>query len=187
MGWNPGQRLYHNALIGYTDGNVSFKEPTVPEGDPFGPGGRYRPQQVKGTMGNLGQLVYDLTATAGSDVEPQIRCRIWAMKQPDPTEWTNVLPTCPCTRTQVLEDLSFMQDSTDPGLSVKTLRAQRWGAGGHVFQSVLSNRYGSGKRCVYDAEGPLLAGYSERYFSGNSLQMHIGNAACGPALFTLLM
>lgn len=182
MGWNHGQMLYHDALIGYKDGNFSFKEPTVPPENLFGLGGRYRPQQVKGTMGNLGQLVYDLTASAGSDVDPQIRCRLWAMKEPDPTEWTKELPTCPCTRTQVLEDLSFLQDTTDPGVRVKTLRAQRWGsAGGHIFQSVLSNKYGSGKRCVYDPEGPLLAGYSERYFSRNSIQMHIGNAPCGTA------
>lgn len=188
MGWNHGQRLYHDALIGYTDESFSFKEPTVPPENLFGPGGRYRPQQVKWTMGNLGELVYDLTASAGSDVDPQIRCRLWAMKEPDPTEWTKVLPTCPCTLTQVVEDLSFLQDTTDPGIRVKTLRAQRWGvAGGHIFQSVLSNKYGSGKRCVYDPEGPLLAGYSERYFSVNSIQMHIGNAPCVTAFLNIIL
>lgn len=175
MGWNYGQRLYHDALIGYTDGKVSFNETTVPPENLFGPGGRYRPQHVNGTMGNLGQLVYDLTASPGSDVDPQIRCRLWVMKEPDPTEWTKVLSTCPCTRTQVLEDLSFLQDTTDPDSRVKTLRAQMWGGtGGHTFQSILSNKYGSGKRCVYDPEGPLLAGYSERYCSRNNIQMHIG-------------
>lgn len=182
MGWDRGQRIFYDALIGYTDGNFSFREPTVPQGNPFGPGGRYRPQQVKGTMGNLGQLVYNLTERVGSDVDPRIRCRLWAMKEPDPTEWTKALSTCPCTRTQVLEDLSFLQDTTDPDLRVKTLRGQRWGGtGGHIFQSILPNKYGSGKRCVYDPEGPLLAGYSERYFSRNSIQMHIGNTPCGTA------
>ncbi|XP_044070958.1 mucin-like protein isoform X2 [Siniperca chuatsi] len=174
MRWGPGQRQYHNALIGYTDGKSSHKEPTVPPENLFGPGGRYRPQQVKGIMGKLGQLVYDLTGPAGSDVDPRVRCQAWTMKEPDPAEWTKGLSSCPCTRTQALEDLSFLQDTTDPGSRVKTLRGQRWGgAGGHIFQSILSNRHGSGKRCVYEPDGPLLAGYNERYFSGHSMQKHI--------------
>ncbi|KAF3708555.1 Fibrillin-2 Fibrillin-2 C-terminal peptide [Channa argus] len=174
MGWERGQRLYYDAIIGYTDGKTSFKEPTVTPENLFGLGGRYRPQQVKGTMGNLGQLLYDFTAPEGSEVDPQIRCQSWAMKEPDPTEWTKVLSTCPCTHTQVLEDLSFLQDTTDPGSRVNTLRSQRWGGTGrHIFQSVLFNKYGSGKRCVYEPEGPLLAGYSERYFSDYSIQKHI--------------
>ncbi|XP_055358339.1 mucin-like protein isoform X2 [Betta splendens] len=174
MSWNRGQRLYYDALIGYTDGNFSFSERPVPNDNLFGPGGRYRPQQMNGTLGKLGQIVYDLAKLEGSGLDARIRCRLWAIKEPDPTDWTKVLPTCPCTRTQVLEDLSFSQDTSDPGSRVKTLRGQRWGgAGGHIYQSVLSNRYGSGKRCVYDPEGPLLAGYSERYFSGGNLQKHI--------------
>ncbi|CAB1443899.1 unnamed protein product [Pleuronectes platessa] len=174
MHWGPGQRQYHNAVIGYTNGKLSFKEPTVPPENLFGPGGRYRPQQVKGTLGQLGQLVYDLTEPAGSDVNPQIRCQAWAMEEPEPAEWTQGLSSCPCTRTQALEDLSFLQDTTDPSLRVKILRNQRWGgAAGHIFLSVLSNRHGSGKRCVYEPEGPLLAGYNERYFSGHSEQKHI--------------
>ncbi|XP_078016684.1 uncharacterized protein LOC117248622 [Epinephelus lanceolatus] len=174
MLWGPGQRQYHDALIGYTDGKFSHKEPTVPPDNLFGPGGRYRPQQVKGVMGKLGQQVYDLTGPPGSDVDFSIRCQSWAMKEPDPVKWTNKLSSCPCTRTQALEDLSFMQDTADPGSRVKTLRGQRWGGGGgHVFQSILSSRDGSGKRCVYEPDGPLLAGYNERYFSGHSMQKHI--------------
>ncbi|XP_039639005.1 mucin-like protein [Perca fluviatilis] len=174
MRWGPGQRKYHDALIGYTNGKSSHKEPTVPPENLFGPGGRYRPQQVKGVMGKLGQLVYDLTASAGSDVDLRMKCQVWAMKEPDPAAWTRELSSCPCTRAQALEDLSFLQDTTDAGSRVKTLRGQRWGgAGGHVFQSILSSRQGSGKRCVYDPDGPLLAGYNERYFSGNSIQKHI--------------
>ena len=177
MLWGRGQREYHDALIGYTDGKYSHQEPTVPPENLFGPAGRYRPQQVNGTMGKLGQLVYDLTGPPGSDdVDFSIRCQAWAMKEPDPAEWTKELSSCPCTRTQALEDLSFMQDAADPGSRVKTLRGQRWGgAAGHVFQSILSNGHGSGKRCVYEPDGPLLAGYSERYFSGHSTQKHIGN------------
>ncbi|TNN66489.1 Fibrillin-1 [Liparis tanakae] len=174
MLWGPGHRLYHDALIGYTDGSSSHREPTVPPGNLFGPGGRYRPQQVKGVMGKPGQLVYDLAGRAGSDVDPGIRCQAWATKEPDPTEWTKELSPCPCTRTQAQEDLSFLQDTTDAGSRVKTLRGQRWGVpGGHIFQSILSNRRGSGKRCVYEPDGPLLAGYSERYFSGSSMEKHI--------------
>ncbi|XP_049927762.1 mucin-like protein [Epinephelus moara] len=174
MLWGPGQRQYHDALIGYTDGKFSHRELTVPPDNLFGPGGRYRPQQVKGVMGKLGQQVYDLTGPPGSDVDFSIRCQSWAMKEPDPVKWTNELSSCPCTRTQALEDLSFMQDTADPGSRVKTLRGQRWGGGGgHVFQSILSSRDGSGKRCVYEPDGPLLAGYNERYFSGHSMQKHI--------------
>lgn len=175
MGWNRGQRLYYDALIGYTDGNFSFSEQPIPKENLFGPGGRYRPQQVNGTVGNLGQLVYDLAKPERSGPDARISCRLWAMKEPESTDWTKVLSTCPCTRTQVLEDLSFSQDTDDAGSRVKTLRGQRWGgAGGHVYQSVLTNKYGSGKRCVYDPEGPLLAGYSERYSSRSDLQKHIG-------------
>lgn len=176
MLWGPGQRLYHNALIGYTDGKTSYKEPTVPPENLFGPGGRYRPQEVKGITRQLGQLAYDLTGPEGSDVDPGIRCQAWGMKEPDPAEWTEGLFSCPCTRTQALGDLSFLQDTADPGSRVKKLRGQRWGGtGGHIFKSVLSNKYGSGKRCVYEPDGPLLAGYNERYFSGHSIQKHIGN------------
>ncbi|XP_047190910.1 mucin-4-like [Scophthalmus maximus] len=174
MRWGPGQRQYHNAVIGYTNGKSSVREPTVPPENLFGPGGRYRPQQVKGTLGMLGQLVYDLSEPAGSDTDPQIMCQVWAMKEPDPAEWTEELSSCPCTRIQALEDMSFLQDTTDPSSRVKKLRDQRWGgAAGHIFKSVLSNRHGSGKRCMYEPEGPLLAGYNERYFFGHSLQNHI--------------
>lgn len=175
MGWGPGQRLYHDAIIGYTDGKSQHIEPTVPPDNLYGPGGRYRPQQMKGTMGKFGQLVYDLTGSGGSDVDPGVRCQTWSMKEPVPAQWAEDLSTCPCTRSQALEDLSFMQDTMDPGARVKTLRGQRWGGtGGHVFRSVLRNSHGSGKRCVYELDGPLLAGYSERYFSEHNIQKHIG-------------
>ncbi|KAK5853644.1 hypothetical protein PBY51_014781 [Eleginops maclovinus] len=174
MLWGPGQRQYHDAIIGYTDGKSSHKEPTIPPDNLFGSGGRYRPQQVKGVMGKLGQLVYDFTASGVSDLDSRIRCQAWTIEQLDPAEWTMGLSPCPCTRIQAQEDMSFMQDTTDPGSLVKTLRGLRWGGtGGHVFQSILSNRHGSGKRCVYDPDGPLLAGYNERYFSGHSMQKHI--------------
>lgn len=108
-------------------------------------------------------------------MDPGMRCQTWSMKEPVPTQWAEDLFTCPCTRSQALEDLSFMQDTTDPGARVKTLRGQRWGGtAGHVFRSVLSNSHGSGKRCVYELDGPLLAGYSERYFSEHNIQKHIG-------------
>ncbi|XP_075903434.1 uncharacterized protein LOC142902350 [Nelusetta ayraudi] len=174
MSWGPGQRLHHDALIGYTDGKFYHREPTVPPENLYGPGGRYRPQQIRGFMGNVGQLLYDLAGPVGLSMDPGTRCQAWAMQEPDPIEWTEGLSLCPCNRAQASEDLSFLQDSTDPGPRVKTLRGQRWGsAGGHVFHSILSNKHGSGKRCVYELDGPLLAGYSERYFFGHSLQQHI--------------
>lgn len=126
-------------------------------------------------MGKFGQLVYDLTGSGGFEVGPGMRCQTWSIEEPVPTQWAENLPTCPCTRSQALEDLSFMQDTMDTGARVKTLRGQRWGGtGGHVFQSVLSNNHGSEKRCVYELDGPLLAGYSERYFSGHNIEKHIG-------------
>ncbi|XP_008274757.1 fibrillin-1 [Stegastes partitus] len=174
MNWGPGLREYHDALIGYTDGKLTVKETTDSPENLFGPKGRYRPHQVNGTLGKLGQLVYDLTGPPGSDVDPGFKCQAWAMKEPDPAEWTQVLPSCPCTRTQALEDLAFLQDTADPGPTAKRMRGQRWGgARGHIFRSLQSNRDGAGKRCVYEPDGPLLAGYNERYFSGSSIQKHI--------------
>lgn len=176
MKWGPGFRKHHDALIGYTDGRTSFKETTVPPDNLFGPAGRYRPNEVRGTLGNLGQLVYDLTGPEGSDVDARIKCQTWWKKEPDPSEWALGLPSCPCTWTQALEDLAFLQDLTDPGETVQKLRAQRWGsASGHIFRSLLSNQYGAGKRCVYEPDGALLAGYSELYFHGHNTQKHIGN------------
>ncbi|XP_057703561.1 fibrillin-3 [Corythoichthys intestinalis] len=90
--------------------------------------------------------------------------------------WDNVMAVSfqNINQSEALEDLSFLQETADQGSQLKILRAQRWGgARGHVFRSLLANKYGSGKRCVYDPEGPLLAGYNERYFSGHSAQKHI--------------
>ncbi|XP_021172006.2 mucin-like protein [Fundulus heteroclitus] len=175
MKWGPGLRKHHNALIGYTDGEKNtFKETTVPPENLFGPAGRYRPNEVRGTLGNLGQLVYDLTGPQGPDVGPRIKCQAWSKKEPEPAEWAAGVSSCPCTRTQALEDLAFLHDLTDPGETVQKLRAQRWGGtSGQMFRSLLSNRYGAGKRCVYEPEGALLAGYSERYFYGHSTQKYI--------------
>lgn len=178
MSWGPGLRKYHNALIGYTDGRTSVMEVTDPADNLFGPGGRYRPHEKKGTLGKLGQLVYNLTWADGSNADSQMKCRMWAMKEPAPAEWTGLLPGCPCTRNQALEDQSFLQDDADPGPTVQKLRAQRWGGTGQVFRSLLSNKFGAGKRCVYDLEGPLLAGHNERYFSKESSQKHIGKKLC---------
>ncbi|XP_077438582.1 mucin-4-like [Vanacampus margaritifer] len=174
MKWGPGQRVHHDALIGYMDGKGAHEEPTTPPENIFGPEGRYRPQQVKGSSGKMGHIVYDLSGPNEAEANPGLMCQAWAMKEPDPADWTGGLPSCHCTRTQALEDLSFLQDNTDQGSQLKTLRGQRWGGDeGQTFRSVLANKYGSGKRCVYDLQGPLLAGYNERYFSGQSIQKHI--------------
>lgn len=181
MFWGPGQRLHHDALTGYTDGGSRFhNESTVPPGNLFGPAGRYRPQEATGNTGRRGQWVYDLTGPPGADSDPRRRCRAWALKEPDPSVWTEGLSACPCIRAQVLEDLAFGPETlpTQQGALVKRLRAQRWGSrGGQVFQSILANAHGSGKRCVYDLQGPLLAGYSERYFSGDNAQDYIGEGS----------
>ncbi|XP_034040284.1 fibrillin-2 [Thalassophryne amazonica] len=177
MKWGPGQRKYHDALIGYTDGGQrTHQEITVPPENLFGFGGRYRPQQVQGTMGKFGELLYDLAGPTDSNSDPAVRCQAWATKEPDPAEWTKGLPSCPCTRSQILKDMSFMQEILSMGQvsTEEKLRSQRWGSsGGHVFWSILSNSFGSGKRCVYEPEGPLQAGYNERYFSRPKTWQHL--------------
>ncbi|XP_064173635.1 fibrillin-2 isoform X2 [Anguilla rostrata] len=177
MGWGPGQRLLHDALTGFTDGGAVFhNESTVPAHNLFGPAGRYRPQEVTGNTGRRGQWVYDLTRPPGPDSDPRRKCRAWALREPDPSVWMEGVSSCPCVRAQALEDLAFGPETlpAQQGAQVRALRAQRWGSsGGHVFQSILANVHGSGKRCVYDLQGPLLAGYSERYFSGSSVQDYI--------------
>lgn len=178
MNWGPGQRINHSALIGYTDGNKTFHNETPkPPDNLFGPGGRYRPQTIVGNTGKLGRLVFDLSGNNVSSLDSQRQCQIWALKEPDPKEWALGLAPCPCTHTQALEDLGFhpetqpLQNST----VVKRLRSLRWGGTtGQAFQSVLFNKQNAGKRCVYDLQGPLLAGYSERYFNNDRTQEHIG-------------
>ncbi|XP_038816074.1 uncharacterized protein si:ch73-105b23.6 [Salvelinus namaycush] len=178
MYWGPGQRIHHDALTGYTDGGAHFFNETTSSTNLFGPGGRYRPQEVRGNTGKLGQLVYDLTGPTEREQDPKMRCQVWALKEPEPKEWAKGVSSCPCTRAQALEDLAFGPETLPPNqqdrVRLRELRGLRWGgSGGHVFQSILSNRHGSGKRCVYDPQGPLLAGYSERYFSGATAQKHI--------------
>ncbi|KAG9344479.1 hypothetical protein JZ751_011149 [Albula glossodonta] len=177
MNWGPGQRPHHNALTGYTDGGSFFhNESTVPPDNLFGRAGRYRPQEVIGNTGRLGDWVYDLTGPLGLDSDPRKKCRAWALKESDPSVWTEGVAPCPCTRAQVLEDLAFGPETlpVKQRQLVKDLRGLRWGgSGGQVFQSILANMHGSGKRCVYDPQGPLLAGYSERYFSTSNIQDHI--------------
>ncbi|XP_058652554.1 fibrillin-3 isoform X3 [Onychostoma macrolepis] len=177
MNWGPGQRTDHNALIGYTDGKSNFhNEIPKPPDNLFGPGGRYRPQTAMGNTGKLGQLVYDLTGSSEASSDPQRHCQVWAFSEPDPKEWALGLAPCPCIRVQAQEDLAFSLDTlpSEQMAQVRDLRALRWGGSrGRVFQSVLYNKQKTGKRCVYDPEGPLLAGYSERYFTEDKMQQHI--------------
>ncbi|KTG37591.1 hypothetical protein cypCar_00011224 [Cyprinus carpio] len=178
MNWGPGQRTNHNALIGYTDGKSNFhNEVPKPPDNLFRPGGRYRPQTVMGNTGKLGQLVYDLTGSPEASSDPQRQCQIWAFNEPDPKEWALGLAPCPCTRVQAQEDLAFSLENppSEQMAQVRDLRALRWGGSrGRVFQSILFNKQSAGKRCVYDPEGPLLAGYSERFFTEDKMQLHIG-------------
>ncbi|XP_017318641.1 fibrillin-2 isoform X1 [Ictalurus punctatus] len=177
MNWGPGQRIYHSALIGYTDGISNFhNEIPNPPKNLFGPGGRYRPQSIVGNTGQLGQLIYDLTGVTVVSSDPQRQCHVWALKEPEPNEWTLGLTPCPCTRNQALDDLAFGPETlpVENGTYVQKLRGLRWGGtAGQVFQSILFNKQNAGKRCVYDPQGPLLAGYSERYFTNDKIQEHI--------------
>ncbi|KPP79189.1 hypothetical protein Z043_101243, partial [Scleropages formosus] len=83
---------------------------------------------------------------------------------------------CPCTLAQALEDLAFGPETLPPQQEerVQELRNLRWGgATGQVFRSILANAHGSGKRCMYDPQGPLLRGYGDRYFTVATAQDHI--------------
>ncbi|TRY88739.1 hypothetical protein DNTS_029673 [Danionella cerebrum] len=176
MKWGPGQRINHDALIGYTDGKNDFhQEIPKPPNNLFGPGGRYRPQTIMGNTGELGLLVYDLTGSNETSSDPQRQCQMWAFNEPDPKEWALGLTPCPCTYAQAQDDLAFRPESlTEQTPQVRNLRALRWGANkARVFQSVLYNKQKAGKRCLYDPEGPLLAGYSERYFTEDQTQLYI--------------
>ncbi|XP_016134102.1 mucin-like protein [Sinocyclocheilus grahami] len=177
MNWSPGQRTNHNALIGYTDGKSNFhNEIPKPPDNLFRPGGRYRPQTVMGNTGKLGQLVYDLTGSPETSSDPQRQCQIWAFNEPDPKEWALGLAPCPCTRVQAQEDLAFSLENppSEQMAQVRDLRALRWGGSrSRVFQSILFNKQRVGKRCVYDPEGPLVAGYSEWFFTEDKMQLHI--------------
>lgn len=188
MNWGPGQRIYHNALIGYTDGIGTFRnEIPKPPSNLFGPGGRYRPQSIVGNTGQLGKLLYDLTGVTVSNSDPQRQCQLWALTEPEPKEWIPGLTSCPCTYAQALEDLTFGPETipAENGTYVQKLRGLRWGGlAGQVFQSILFNKQNAGKRCVYDRQGPLLAGYSERYFTNDKIQEHIGKAA---TLYLIIM
>ncbi|XP_028845519.1 uncharacterized protein LOC114795935 isoform X2 [Denticeps clupeoides] len=177
MNWGPGQRTSHNALIGYTDGKDQFhNENTHTPDNLFGPGGRYRPQEVVWNTSRMGQIIYNLTGQTLTSPDPQRKCQLWALGEPDPAEWVVGVAPCPCTRAQAIEDLAFGPETFPPKKEalVREIRGMRWGgSGGHGFQSILSNKQGSGKRCVYDLQGPLLGGYSERYFATDKAQEHI--------------
>nr|XP_021336607.1 fibrillin-2 isoform X1 [Danio rerio] len=179
MNWGPGQRTHHDALIGYTDGKNNFhNEIPNPPNNLFNSGGRYRPQTVTGNTGELGKLVYDLTGSDKTSSDPQRQCHIWAFSEPDPKEWALGLATCPCTRVQAQEDLAFGPETlpSEQTAQVRDLRSMRWGGKrGRVVQSILFNKQRAGKRCLYDPEGPLLAGYSERFFTEDKAQQHIDN------------
>ncbi|CAL8362156.1 unnamed protein product [Boreogadus saida] len=195
IGYTDGGTHYHNhnrpasaadptSSINPTAIAVSITATTgPPPAGPYEPGGRYRPQHTVGPRGRPGQLLWDLSgpdpqeeeAGEGAEVDQRLRCQTWAQSEPAPDEWASEVPACPCTRAQATEDLAFLPQTVRPRLpQVRALRDERWGGGsGHVFLSALPNRWGSGKTCVYDPQGELQGGYSERYFSADDTQRHI--------------
>ena len=203
IGYTDGGTHYHNhdrpaSAADPTADPTSSINPTAiaasitattgpPPAGPYEPGGRYRPQHTVGPRGRPGQLLWDLSGpdpleeeagegAEGAEVDQRLRCQTWAQSEPAPAEWASEVPACPCTRAQATEDLAFLPQTVRPRLpQVRALRDQRWGSGsGHVFLSALPNRWGSGKTCVYDPQGELQGGYSERYFSAEDTQRHIG-------------
>ncbi|XP_069036121.1 uncharacterized protein [Lepisosteus oculatus] len=175
MNWGPGQRLFHRALRGYTDGkDVYYNEPHSQQNNTYGPGGSHRPHQALGNTGQLGQWVYELSRPAvEKETEPRGKCQLWAQREPPPSSWTEGIPACPCHKAQATEDQSFILETLPSKQApiVQQLRGLR--ASGLVYQSLLANRHGAGQKCVYDTEGYLVAGYSERYFTVSSVQDYI--------------
>nr|KAG8543570.1 hypothetical protein GDO81_024310 [Engystomops pustulosus] len=179
MSWGPAQRVYHRALIGYTNGEgIYFNDPQALKNNTYGPGGIYRPDKVLGNTNKTGIWAYWLDAPANPNVTNyQSKCWSWYYSEPDGSWWDVGLPSCPCLKSQAAKDYTFTPEilpSTSKDL-VMTLR--RLQSNGTVFQSTLPNQYSAGRRCVYDADGYLRGGFTDRYFAQdsyvNGIQDHI--------------
>eukprot|EP00062_Callorhinchus_milii_P011930 gi/632958550/ref/XP_007895100.1/ PREDICTED: latent-transforming growth factor beta-binding protein 1-like [Callorhinchus milii] len=167
MLWQPNQRLFHRAMMGYTNGKgVFYNEPQTQKNDTYGLGGRYRPDQSAGNTGLPGQWAFRLDKR-NTDREYTVyrqMCWQWYLNQPDPSAWNTGMLSCPCDLSQAIEDNRFVREvmpATQPG-QVSALR--RLQAEGTVFQPALPNRFTAGRRCTYSSEGYLITGLTDRYF-----------------------
>ncbi|XP_077341203.1 uncharacterized protein LOC143986670 [Lithobates pipiens] len=177
MSWSPGQRVYHRALIGYTNGEgVYYNDPQAMKNNTYGPAGRYRLHRVLGNTNRTGLWAYQLDPPINvNKTNYHRKCWRWYYSEPDSSLWEDGLPSCPCLKSQTAKDYNFIPEILPSFGSdlVKTLR--RLQGNGTTFQSTLPNRYAAGHRCVYDSEGYLINGFKDRYFIYDSNQDGVQN------------
>ncbi|XP_078503223.1 mucin-like protein [Lissotriton helveticus] len=166
MLWMRGRRIYHRALIGFTNGaGYFYNDPITKTNKTYEAGGRYRPHQVLGNTNQTGQWAFRLDLSNNNiKTSSQQKCWRWYLSEPAHSLWSDGLPACPCHKSQVLFDGAFVSEilpSTNASL-VRALRAAQ--SNGTVFQSILPNRFLAGRRCLYNTDGYLTYGISERYF-----------------------
>ncbi|XP_018117912.2 fibrillin-1-like [Xenopus laevis] len=179
MLWSPGQRVYHRALIGFTNGaGVFYNDPQSQKDNTYGAEGRYRPHAVKGNTNAIGFWAYRLdNVTSINRTNYHRQCWSWYSSEPDHLTWSVALPPCPCLKSQAAKDRTFISETLPSSTAdlIKNLRGQQ--CNGTTFQSTLANQYLAGRRCVYDADGYLINGFSDRYFvydsSVNGIKDHI--------------
>ncbi|XP_072906741.1 mucin-4 isoform X2 [Hemitrygon akajei] len=162
MQWYPGQRLFHRALMGYTNGRgIFYNDPQTQKNNTYGPRGRYRPDQEIGNTGLRGQWAYrlDLQNTGKYHKNYQQKCWNWHLTEPNPSAWNTNIHSCPCHETQAKEDNRFIPEI----LLFNSFSEQKLEDRMITFQSALPNRFRAGRRCTYSS-GYLIAGITDRYF-----------------------
>ncbi|XP_069464522.1 uncharacterized protein [Ambystoma mexicanum] len=165
MLWVRGRRLHHRALIGYTNGaGVFYNDPLTKKNETYEDKGRYRPHQVTGNTNLTGQWIFRLDLNNRTDLSDSQKCWQWYLSEPDPSLWTVGILPCPCHQSQASVYGTFIPEvlpSINENL-VRNLRAVESDV--TVFQSTLPNKFLAGRRCLYDTEGYLTHGFSDRYF-----------------------
>ncbi|KAM8945437.1 uncharacterized protein RCH25_048709 [Pelodytes ibericus] len=165
MLWGPGQRVHHRASIGYTNGDgIFYNDPQAQKNNTYGAEGRYRPHKVLGNTNRTGLWAFCLdTPTTASKTNYYQKCWNWYYSEPDAFTWTTALPPCPCLKSQAAKDFNVISEiiPTFNADHIKNLRALQ--SNGTTFQSTLPNQYLAGRRCVYDSDGYLINGFSDRY------------------------
>lgn len=46
--------------------------------------------------------------------DPQKRCQVWAVKEPEPKERAKGVSSCPCIHAQALDDLAYRPETLSP-------------------------------------------------------------------------
>ncbi|XP_077138548.1 mucin-like protein isoform X2 [Ranitomeya variabilis] len=179
MSWGPAQRVYHRALIGYTNGEgIYFNDPQALKNNTYKSGGIYRPHNVLGNTNKTGVWAYWLDTPANvSTTNYHSKCWSWYYSEADSSSWDAGIPSCPCLKSQAAKDCTFIPEVLPSSSSDLVVTLRRLQSNGTGFQSTLPNQYAAGRRCVYNADGYLIRGFTDRYFIHNSyangIQEHI--------------